>query len=75
MGRGYDIKYKSKGMVLRDLQDIGVAKNIANKIAKGVGKRGRVAKAFIVVSKSTNFKYLTLFLVPQRGDLILETVL
>ena len=61
MGRGYDIKYKSKGMVLRDLQDIGVAKNIANKIARGIGKRGDAAKAFIIVSDSISIRCPTLF--------------
>lgn len=49
VGRGYDIKYKNYRTVYRDLVGTGIAKNLAKKIANGVGKRGRTARKYIKV--------------------------
>ena len=49
VGRGYDIKYKRKNTVLRDLLSVGIEKKIAVKISTGVGKRGRTARRYIKV--------------------------
>ena len=50
IGRGYDIKYRSKQSVIRDLKNAGVSESDAKRLAKGVGLTGQAAKKFIEVS-------------------------
>ena len=49
VGRGYDIKYKKKTVVLRDLRAIGLGGHYAKIIAGGVRKFGGKAKKYIKV--------------------------
>ncbi|XP_065058978.1 uncharacterized protein LOC135686636 [Rhopilema esculentum] len=55
VGRGYDIKYKRKKVVLRDLRAIGLGDLYAKKIAGGVGKFGGKAKKYIKAQKLQSF--------------------
>eukprot|EP00794_Sanderia_malayensis_P007036 gene7035-7825_t len=55
IGRGYDIKYKSKRMVVRDLRTAGISSKDASKISKLVGKSGRTARASLRSAKLNNY--------------------
>ena len=64
VGRGYDIKYKTKNAVLRDLRGVGIVSWIADKISGGVGTYGSSARKYIRVCADRLF-------LQQPGNLII----
>ena len=57
VGRGYDIKYKKKYAVFRDLTRVGIASWAADKISGGVGKSGSSARKYIRVRANYLFQH------------------
>jgi len=47
IGRGYDLKYRSKAQVLKDLNVIGMPKDAARAYANALGLTGTNAKAYL----------------------------
>lgn len=47
IGRGYDMKNRTKKQVLRDLEAAGVGEDEAQKLAKGAGLKGAAAEKFV----------------------------
>ena len=50
IGRGYDMKSRSKQSVIRDLKNTGMSESDAKRLAEGVGLTGQAAKKFIKAS-------------------------
>jgi hypothetical protein len=56
IGRGYDMKGKSKAQIVADLKSSGVAEADATKISGAAGLKGKAAKTFITDNKLEKFE-------------------
>ena len=50
IGRGYDMKGKTKRQIITDLTKAGLSKELAKKFANGAGLSGQSARNFLKVS-------------------------
>ncbi len=48
LGRGYDMRDKSAGKIIRELTQVGVSARNAQKVSKGHGLRGERARQFVI---------------------------
>jgi len=55
LGRGYDMKEKSAGKIIRELTQVGVSTKDAQKISKGHGLKGERARQFIIDNDLLDF--------------------
>ena len=72
IGRGYDIKSRSKQSVIRDLKSAGVSESDAKRLAEGVDLTGQAAKKFI---KASLIIFMKIFVKWLRFHIFVESAI